>query len=359
MYSPINPYNKNNLVLRNFFRKPVTLIVAIVYTLCILASFAYSFITIYQTGFDKLFSDPGNIPIISLEILPAIAFFMLFFRSRSKKPEVSFRAPINLIYVYTIIYISILGLLALLCCTVGVAMFLYLFLLLIFAIVPLAILLLYYISYLKLFCSISQSSKTIYLRKNGSSFLIVMSILSAVLGLLCSASFTVDFFNAFAKNINSSEFGAVNLFDDASFILGGINIFVESIVIAVFAGSYKAYINKVSNSIKGTRLAPAPQAPAPQPVQPQPVQAVNPVQPVSFTPQQVNFNSAPETFPAQDKVEVIHIPTYPMDEVDEFEMPEQTEPNPYLNNANQPSGMNTQNENPYQNFTPQNPFENN
>ena len=186
----INPYRRNCEIMRKFFSKPIFLLLGIVFSLSILSDIVMSVLNSAQGSI--------SIQIGILNILPIIAFFMFYFKSRNRSPFVSFNAPITLMKVYSIINIVIAGLgiilaILVLLCDVALqsatnympfdlsAFFDILTPLYIFFVTPETIIsLVFSIAMLLFFNSIKKSVSTIYLQRKGSVFFAVTAILTII-----------------------------------------------------------------------------------------------------------------------------------------------------------------------------------
>lgn len=258
--NPINPYRRNCEVMRKFFSKPIFLLIAVVFSLSILSDIVTS---VFYSSFNISF----------LYILPVIAFFMFYFKSRSRSPLVSFNAPITLMKVYSIINIVIMGLLMMLSLLVLITSAssfsdnsyltyelstlyknlapLYL---LVFA--PQSIVyLLSSIAMLTMFSSFKRSISSIYLQRKGSIFLAITSIAVVVYYIYIYAiAITLTLINDVYSNLidymlsYSYNTVGVNISVVTSFIEYGFEIIIGALF-AVLGFSYNSYIKKLSTSI--------------------------------------------------------------------------------------------------------------
>lgn len=304
----INPYSRNTEVLSRFFSRPLILLIAIVFAIAVLSQTIYAFFqfetyNINDTSGYSLF--PLSVSV--LDILPTIAFFLFYFKSKSKKPNLSYKAPIVLIKIYSIVgivLISIAALFLILAVTlinsataaVNSEIFKFfgdifniLIIMFFFALIPVfAVGLLYFIAMLTLFGSVNKSANSIYLRKSGSVFFAIMAIILAVLSLLITLSSTPVLNNALADLPSDILAGLNNAATSSIFtIVCDIVYIIAYALLAVFALSYRKYISKVSTAIVA------------EPVQNNnisdksgtPKNAVGDA--VKFTPQPVNFTPQP------------------------------------------------------------------
>lgn len=114
MNQPFNPYQHNVDIVRGFFRKPVVLLTAIVYCLPNIFAIILPFVSLAVTL--PYYADAGTNSGFKLSvsfdiaaILFAIAFFILFFKARSRKPYVKLNAGVTLTQVCSIIYAVLSG----------------------------------------------------------------------------------------------------------------------------------------------------------------------------------------------------------------------------------------------------------
>ena len=114
MNQPFNPYQRNVDILRGFFRKPVVLLTAIVYCLPNIFAIILPFVSLAvalpyyaEAGTNSGFKLSVSFDIAA--ILFAIAFFILFFKARSRKPYVKLNGAVTLAQVCSIIYAILSG----------------------------------------------------------------------------------------------------------------------------------------------------------------------------------------------------------------------------------------------------------
>lgn len=266
------PYVQNISIIKNFFARPLTLIIGIFFAVTATFNFVAAFLTS---------SNSFQIRLDAISIMLSIAFFLLYFLGKSKKPNISFSAPLNLIKTVSIINIVL----------AGIALSAFAFLILITLAIPalqinsilsvlfipvvitapvLLVQLIYYIFFLVFAGSMKKSVSSIYLRKKGAAAFGVTSIILIVFNLAMTAV-SVKLLPVFMKQYiealqtaagftGSTEFQSYiadylansNIFasytDIISIISFGITI-VCYILLAVFALSYKSYINKYTDNI--------------------------------------------------------------------------------------------------------------
>ena len=264
----INPYRRNCEIMRKFFSKPIFLLLGIVFSLSILSDIVMSVLNSAQGSI--------SIQIGILNILPIIAFFMFYFKSRNRSPFVSFNAPITLMKVYSIINIVIAGLgiilaILVLLCDVALqsatnympfdlsAFFDILTPLYIFFVTPETIIsLVFSIAMLLFFNSIKKSVSTIYLQRKGSVFFAVTAILTiiySIYAIIVTPFFLKDFIDSITSIAHSdSLYYNVNIPVDmnstmlVAIISYGVKI-VTALLFVVLGIMYNSYIKKLSTSI--------------------------------------------------------------------------------------------------------------
>ena len=262
--NPINPYRRNCEVMRRFFSKPIFLLLGIVFSLSVFSGIALSILN-------------SSLQINILNILPIIAFFLFYFKSKSNSPLVSFNAPITIMKVYSIINIVLMGL----------SLLLFMFVILMFvglqtgsaylpeefsafiniflpfftfiAMPEIIVNLLFSIAMLILFNSFKNSTSTIYLHKKGSVFFAVTSIfliISSISALIITPLYINDLMDSIMNLALASTYTVgVDVADinmDTNTISSIITYTIEiitSILFAVLGFSYNNYIRKLSTSI--------------------------------------------------------------------------------------------------------------
>lgn len=301
----INPYRRNCEVIRKFFAKSVFLVSGIALSIIIAANLIASIL--------------AKIPAAILSfnfmlIAPCAAFFMLFFMARSKKPVVSFKPPIVLMKIVSIVGI-ILSSLAILWILLSFVLCLFpeistsqlpvnaysgfqsvftevarlLFLIIAPCLIAVGVvLLLYFIGMLKMFNSLSKSLSDIYLHRKGALMYAITSVILSVIAL---------------STLISSEMNMTEITEKLSVSV----IFVFSAIIGFM---YNFYIKKlmytinVNNTPKQTAFETSESNNNNSPVsmwteQDNPLPNQNSIpQPVNFNPQPVFANDS--TPPATD-----------------------------------------------------------
>lgn len=245
----INPYRRNCEVMRKFFAKPIFLISGILlFTLNLteiivgVISSMYSFNFIYAAL--------------------CVAFFTFYFTARSKKENVTFRAPtvlMNVVSIIGIVFSSLItaffGLFPALIMLnnnssavvyhgyealfASIAEELRTAFLIIFPVIAVIglLLLFYFIGMNKMCRSFKKSFSNIYLQRKGSVMFGVMSVIFAVL----SADAMIACLTAFRHSLNIFA------------IIECTNTFLIFICMAVLGFMYNSYIKKLSNSIETGR----------------------------------------------------------------------------------------------------------
>ena len=245
----INPYRRNCEVMRKFFAKPIFLISGILlFTLNLteiivgVISSMYSFNFIYAAL--------------------CVAFFTFYFTARSKKENVTFRAPtvlMNVVSIIGIVFSSLItaffGLFPALIMLnnnssevvshgyealfASIAEELRTAFLIIFPVIAVIglLLLFYFIGMNKMCRSFKKSLSNIYLQRKGSVMFGVMSVIFAVL----SADAMIACLTAFRHSLNTFA------------IIECTNTFLIFICMAVLGFMYNSYIKKLVNSIETSR----------------------------------------------------------------------------------------------------------
>lgn len=337
----INPYRRNCEIMRKFFAKPIFLITGIVLLIYIIANTVLCLMSNQVPVFD----------FMSTAI--CIAFFLFYFKARSKKDLVSFRAPVTLMQVVCIIGIIFFGIAILVLCATYFLMMIFRQygnpfeegLRLVFAYVTTTVIqlmlpvlffisilgVLFFIGMLRLTCSFSKSLSNIYLQRKGALMFGVMSLILAVASVICYMGMVTilftgieEFFTLLVRGINIPT------------LVQGLLVTSIFVLYAILGFMYNSYIKRIVSSIETGR-----------PVQntPNKTEEVfdnNPTlniwgeseadgqahrqatvtRPVEFTPQAVFGENKPD--------EVITIPT-------EYQPPKNDMQNPYLKNTAPPA----------------------
>lgn len=196
----INPYRRNCEVIRKFFARPVFLASGIALSIVIAANLITS----------TLAKIPAAILSFNFMLIaPCAAFFMLFFMARSKKAFVSFKPPIVLMKIVSIVGI-ILSSLTILWILLSFVLCLFpeistaqlpvnpysgfqsvftevarlLFLIIAPCLIGVGVVLLFYfIGMLKMFNSLGKSLSDIYLHRKGALMYAITSVILSVIAL--------------------------------------------------------------------------------------------------------------------------------------------------------------------------------
>lgn len=337
----INPYRRNCEIMRKFFAKPIFLITGIVLLIYIIANTVLCLMSNQVPVFD----------FMSTAI--CIAFFLFYFKARSKKDLVSFRAPVTLMQVVCIIGIIFFGIAILVLCATYFLMMIFRQygnpleegLRLVFAYVSATVIqlmlpalffisilgVLFFIGMLRLTCSFSKSLSNIYLQRKGALMFGVMSLILAVVSVICYMGMVTipftgieEFFTLLVRGINIPT------------LVQGLLVTLIFVLYAILGFMYNSYIKRIVSSIETGRPAQN------TPNKTEEVSDNNPTlniwgeseadgqahrqatvtRPVKFTPQAVFGESKPD--------EVTTIPT-------EYQPPKNDMQNPYLKNTAPPT----------------------
>lgn len=330
-------YNKNTEILKSFFKKPLTLIISILYFASALITCIYIIKqSITSNNFDFI---PFCVYPLFM-ILPAAAFLYLFIQGR-KCTEISrLNAPLILIYIYTSlsVFVPIVFFTYIMLTCASEVNFVFLSFFLMIIIVPALILLtLQFISMIIVFHSIRKSVNGIYLSKKGSVFMVVTSILTV-------SAITIGAVELINTTSYSKVLGYVSIFESVILILGAVVAIALFVCLGIWSLMYSGTIRNASVCLYGAKKK-----------SPTKMQSLANSQ---DTLQNNNVNIK----------EQITNAFVPEKQPDIFAMPKQNEPNPYNKNGYvqsrsekiESSESNHINfSNPYKNFIPQNPFTDN
>lgn len=329
----INPYRRNCEIMRKFFAKPIFLIIGIVLSVYIIANTVLCLMS-------------NQVPVFDfISIATGIAFLVFYFKARSKKNFVSFGAPTTLMDVVSIIGIVFSGLI-----TAVSACLSALFILvvknqetqhtslentiidIICKISPLItilgiIFLIYFIGMLRMTLSFSKSLSTVYLQRKGSVMFGVMSLILAVVSVICyMGMMTIPFMDV--EEFFASLLREINI----PTLVQGLLVTSIFVLYAILGFMYNSYIKKLSNSIETGRPVqettnntegvtennPTLNMWAETEAENQAHRQATVTRPVEFTPQAVFGDNKPD--------EVVTIPT-------EYQPPQNDMHNPYLKNT--------------------------
>lgn len=258
----INPYRRNCEVMRKFFAKPIFLIIGIVLLINVVSSFIFTLLLNQTLYFD----------FISIAL--CVALFLFYFKARSKKNFVSFRAPTVLLDVVSIVGIVFSGLIIVCSGLLSV-----LFLLpdgspdirnsnitgipyssigkaihdLLAVICPVVtvlgiIFLIYFIGMQRMTLSFKKSLSTVYLQRKGSVMFGVASIILAVVFAIFYIGIMTIPFSGFEEYLMLFSQG-INI----PALVQGFFVTLIFVLYAILGFSYNSYIKKLSSSIETGR----------------------------------------------------------------------------------------------------------
>lgn len=254
----INPYRRNCEIMRKFFAKPIFLIIGIVLLVYLTANTALCFLSKQVPVFD----------FMSTAI--CIASFLLYFKARSKKEYVSFKAPLTLMQVVCIIGIILFGIAILVLCATYFLMIIFRQygnpfeegLRLIFAYVTTTVIqlmlpalffisllaVLFFIGMLRLTCSFKKSLSNIYLQRKGAVMFGMTSIILAVVSVICYMGMMPIPFTGIEEFIASLLRG-INI----TSLIQGLLITLIFVLYAILGFMYNSYIKKLANTLETGR----------------------------------------------------------------------------------------------------------
>lgn len=215
MNQPFNPYQHNVNVLRDFFRKPIILITAIAFCLpsiyMIFEPLLSLMLTPYYINSDNSISLSLSFDIVT--VLFAISFFMLYFKSRSRKPFVKLNAAIMVARVTSIAFAILNALMTALLLVLGIILivnnnvipedvFQTIIILVTVNLVNSIFVTLMYFAISKFTKSVRYSLTSVFITKKSSVFAFVAS----VLGCVTSAVATIIPYTMIVKLVDVVEF---------------------------------------------------------------------------------------------------------------------------------------------------------
>lgn len=347
-------YNRNTEILKGFFRKPLTLVISILYSLSAIIPNIYMITKMVSSG---VYDSAGFCAYSLLMILPAVAFLNLFIQGRKAAPISRLHTPLMLIYMYTVLSVS----LSILCfgkyitdvfieenIITSISFMFLLAVILGFALV----ILLQSISEIITFHSIEKSANGIYLCRKGSVFMGVTSFLAASAVILITLYF-----------IDTSSYSRIldysSMFDSVMLLLESAVLVALFVCLGIWSLMYSGAIKKAAVYLHGTDKKYVAKALTLADAEKAKEHSDNVVvrNPDSFVAQNpfdnhINQKAEPRVYQTTNV----------------FSLPKQNEPNPYGNKKSAqgrsrqhqedvPNHINFQN--PYENFVPQNPFSNN
>lgn len=349
----MNQYNGNSEILKSFFKKPMTLVISILF-------FALSVVPcIYFVATMIIYSEFDLIPLCFyslLSVLPSAAFLNLYIKGKSDKVIKRLKAPIILLYIYTVLGV----LLPIILYTVlislsetliwGTSLFSVLAFILLalgpLIIIPtLLLLVLQFVAMIITFHSIRKSANGIFLSGKGSVFMTVTSFQFAANIVLIALYFV--YADIFSTSIS---------FESVIFTIETVLLFSVFICLGIWSFMYSNVILNTTVYLHGTNNK--------SNVKVQTLADTYTVEQYDFVFEttQETSNDVSQAF-FEDEKSPVDIPTT-YEKTDVFTLPKQDEPNPY-ENGNSDNKINQQEEtpnhinfqNPYENFVPQNPFD--
>lgn len=348
----MSQYNGNSEILKSFFKKPLTLVISILFFALAVIPCIYFIPTMITSGaFDSI-----PLCIYSLfAVLPATAFLNLYIKGKSDSVIKRLNAPLILLYIYTVlsvllpfvlyaVYISLFATLMWEEVILGIFSLILLLFGLLFIIPTLILLVLQFVSTIITFHSIRKSANKIYLSGKGSGFMSLISFQFAVNIILIGIYFVST--DNFSSHIN---------FEFVVFIIELAVLFALFLCLGMWSMMYSNTIQKATIHLYGTNN-----------------RSDIKVQTLADAHTARQYDSVTETTQTtptvvsqtvfENEKSLVTIPTT-YEKTDVFTLPQQDEPNPY-GNGNADNKINMQEEtpnhmnfqNPYENFVPQNPF---
>lgn len=348
-------YNRNTEILKGFFRKPLTLVISILYFLSAIIPNIYMITKMVSSG---VYDSAGFCAYSLLMILPAAAFLNLFIQGRKASQISRLNAPLILFYIYTVLSVlAPVGFSAYLVYSYAVnenelAFWLFSALLVVLIIPVLILIVLEFVSTLITLHSIRKSANGIYLCRKGSVFMGVTSFLAASAVILITLYF-----------IDTSSYSRVldysSMFDSVMLLLESAVLVALFVCLGIWSLMYSGAIQKAAVYLHGTDKKYVAKALTLADAEKAKEHSDNVVvrNPDSFVAQNpfdnhINQKAEPRVYQTTNV----------------FSLPKQNEPNPYGNKKSAqgrsrqhqedvPNHINFQN--PYESFVPQNPFSNN
>lgn len=348
-------YNRNTEILKDFFRKPLTLVISILYFISAIIPNIFLITKMITSG---VYDSAVLCAYSLLTILPAVAFLNLFVQGRKALVVNRLNAPLILMYIYTALSVlvpvgfSVYLIFSYITEEIEFAFWLFSAVLLILIIPVLILLVLQFVSMLITFHSIRKSANGIYLCRKGSVFMGVIGFLTASAVILITFYFIDS--TSYSRLLNYSS-----IFDIVMLMIESAVLVALFICLGIWSLMYSSTIQKAAVYLHGTDK--------------------------KFVSKALTLADAEKAKEHSDNVVVRNpdyfVPQNPFDNhmkpstesrsyqaPDVFALPRQNEPNPYGNkNSAQDRNRQRQEEkpnhinyqNPYENFVPQNPFSNN
>ncbi len=330
-----NPYAQNIAIVKEYFKKPLVLVIGILHIVSILVSLIASVSMgsgigdMYSTIFDysvslgeitaedaqalEFFTNSGfmstfmficMIPSIIMVGLYVLAYFLMHFKSKNPDPNVSPKAGVTILFVMSIIslismifvtlafvaYAVIVGILGVVFMSDpsmageggAVAGIIFLVLALLFVALG-ALVLTYAIGEFNFFNSVRKSLTSVKLQSKGAGLFGVFSIIYGSFSVMSafSSMFTGPMLSVLFKMVPESELDGfpIEIFDSMGslYTISGIAALVSAaimILTGVLALGYKKHIKKYTYAFAGENLEEAPMQSAPTYAQPQYTQPV-------------------------------------------------------------------------------------
>lgn len=258
----INPYRRNCEIMRKFFAKPIFLIIGIVLSIYVISNSAFSLLSNQILYFDLM------------SVAMCVAFFLFYFKARSKKEYVSFKAPTVLMDVVSIVGIVFSGLITLSSGFLSILFMLptksadieyhgsyeFLWSALGMAVHELAIIffpivavlsllfLLYFIGMQRMTLSFKKSLSNIYLQRKGAVMFGMTSIILSFVSVICYMGMMTIPFTGIEEFITSLLRG-INI----PSLVQGLLITLIFVLYAILGFMYNSYIKKLANTLETSR----------------------------------------------------------------------------------------------------------
>lgn len=290
----LNPYQQNIDIVKNYFKKPLVLAVAIVAALSVIASTIFSFYVnnsvtsllnalpdvttdadfyFQHTGFNmsSIFS---SLVSLAFSALPVTAFFLIYFKSKNPDPASNPSAGFTILWVLSIIGLVGLSIGAVFCILGFIALIFLLYsfagppsdtatvtafiiFLLILLLVCMGVALFYQISQLRFYSSVRKSTQGLALESKGAApygvLAIIFGIMSGfgVLSVFSIPSIMQSFMSANLSGQEAYIFTSItdyvsNLATFSTII--NLLVAVQSILTGVVAFGYNTYIKNLTSS---------------------------------------------------------------------------------------------------------------
>lgn len=291
----LNPYQQNIDIVKNYFKKPLVLAVAIVAALSVVASTIFSFyvnnsvtsllntLSDVMTESDFYFQPTGynvssifsSLVSLAISALPVTGFFLIYFKSKNPDPASNPSAGFTILWVLSIIGLVGLSIGALFCVLGVLALTFLLFLntnstsdiefgvgllifVLIFVLVFMGVALFYQISQLRFYSSVRKSTQGLALESKGAAPYGVLAIIFGIIsGFGVLSVFSIpSIMQTFSQSANFSEQEAY-IFTSITDYVSNLATFstvinllaaVQSILIGVVAFGYNTYIKNLTSS---------------------------------------------------------------------------------------------------------------